>query len=59
MASFFGEKNQSCPSLVLAATPSSIPATLKVQHANGRAFVEGAREIGEYLAHAYGIGIPH
>jgi hypothetical protein len=59
LASLLGEKNQSCPVLVLATSPSSVPATLKVQHANGRAFVEGARMIGEYLAHAHGIGNPH
>lgn len=59
LASLMGEKNQSCPVLVLAASPSNVPATLKVQHANGRAFIEGAREIGEYLAYAHGSGIPH
>ena len=59
LAPLLGEKNQSCPMLVLATIPSNVPAALKVQHANGHAFVEGAREIGGYLAHAHGIGIPH
>ena len=54
-----GEENQSCPVLVLAAVPESASATLRVQHANGHAFVEGAREIAEYLAHIHGTGLPH
>lgn len=54
-----GEENQSCPVLVLATVPANLPARLKVQHANGRAFVADAREIGEYLAQVHGIGLPH
>lgn len=54
-----GEANQGCPVLVLATVPQNLPAHLKVQHANGHAFVADAREIGEYLAHVHGIGLPH
>ena len=54
-----GEANQGCPVLVLATAPQNLPAHLKVQHANGHAFVADAREIGTYLAHVHGIGIPH
>lgn len=59
LVSLLGEQNQSCPVLVLATAPQNLPAHLKVQHANGHAFVADAREIGAYLAHVHGIGIPH
>ncbi len=54
-----GEENQSCPVLVIGVLPADLPPQLKVQHANGHAFVEGAREIGEYFAQVHGTGIPH
>lgn len=54
-----GEANQGCPVLVLATAPQNLPTHIKVQHANGHAFVADPREIGEYLAHIHGIGIPH
>lgn len=59
LVTLLGEENQSCPVLVLASGPPDLPAHLKVQHANGHAFVADAREIGEYLAHVHGIGWPH
>lgn len=59
LVALLGEENQSCPVLVLAAEPVNPPAHLKIRHANGRAFVADAREIGEYLAHVHGIGLPH
>ena len=59
LVELLGEENQSCPVLVLETVPPSVPSNFKLQHANGRAFVEGANEIAEYLAHAHGIGIPH
>ena len=59
LVSLLGEENQSCPVLVVGSEPRNLPPHLKVQQANGRYFVEGAREIGEYLAHARGIGLPH
>jgi hypothetical protein len=59
LVSLLGEQNQSCPVLVLSTAPQNLPAHLKVQHANGHAFVADAREIGAYLAHVHGIGIPH
>ena len=59
LVTLLGEENQSCPVLVLAFEPANLPAHLKVQHANGHAFVADAREIGEYLAHVHGIGLPH
>jgi hypothetical protein len=59
LVDLLGEENQSCPVLVIAAVPEALPSRIKLQHAKGRAFVEGANEIAEYLAHVHGIGIPH
>jgi hypothetical protein len=59
LVSLLGEANQGSPVLVLATVPQNLPAHLKVQHANGHAFVADAREIGQYLAHVHGIGLPH
>jgi hypothetical protein len=59
LVSLLGEANQGCPVLVLATAPQNLPAHLKGQQANGRAFVADPREIGAYLAHVHGIGLPH
>lgn len=59
LVSLLGEANQGCPVLVLGTVPQNLPPHLKVQHANGHAFVADPREIGEYLAHVHGIGLPH
>jgi hypothetical protein len=59
LVSLLGEENQSCPVLVIAEEPPNLPEHLVVQHSNGRAFVDGSREIGEYFAHVHGIGVPH
>jgi Protein of unknown function (DUF3088) len=59
LASLLGKENQSCPMLVLKTVPPNLPSHLKVQRANGHAFVEGSRAIAEYLAHVHGTGIPH
>lgn len=59
LVGLLGEEYQSCPVLVLAAAAHDLPATLPIQQAQGRWFVEGADEIARYLAHVYGIGIPH
>lgn len=58
LVDLLGEANQGCPVLVLAAVPVNPPAELTVQMANGRAFIEGVREIGLYLARTYGAGRP-
>lgn len=59
LVSLLGEENQSCPVLVLGAAVPDRASSQRVQHANGRSFVEGGREITEYLAHMHGTGIPH
>jgi hypothetical protein len=59
LVSLLSEANQGCPVLVLATVPQNLPVQIKVQHANGCAFVADAREIGAYFAHVHGIGLPH
>ena len=59
LVELLGVENQSCPVLVLKETPPGMPSTVPLQQSKGRWFVEGADEIARYLAHAYGIGIPH
>ncbi len=59
LISLLGEAHQGSPVLVLATVPQNLSSHLKVQHANGHAFVADAREIGQYLAHVHGIGLPH
>lgn len=59
LVDLLGEANQSCPVLVLNAVPRGLPSKIKVQKANNFAFVEGADESAEYLAHVHKIGIPH
>jgi hypothetical protein len=59
LAALLGEANQSCPVLVLAKVPANLPSHLKVHMGNNHAFVEGAREIGDYFAHVHGTPLPH
>lgn len=59
LAPVLGEDNQSCPVLILGTPASELPPNINAHRANGRVFVEGARSIGEYLAHVHQIGIPH
>lgn len=59
LADLLGEENQGCPVLVLANPPKNPPTNLAIQTGKGHAFVADAREIGEYLAYAHGIAIPH
>ncbi len=59
LVSLLGERHQGCPVLVLAELPVDPPVQLQVRQSNGRAFVTDAREIGTYLAHVHGIGMPH
>ncbi len=54
-----GEEFQSCPVLVLGSVPSEPVPGVRIQHANGHAFINEPREIGLYLAHVHGTGKPH
>jgi hypothetical protein len=59
LVELLGEEHQSCPVLVLGNAPSVPPASVPMQQANGRWFIEGAEEIATYLAQMYGSGLPH
>lgn len=55
MVGVLGEKHQNCPTLVLAESAlNGFPAP----RANGYAFIDNARDIGAYFAHAYGAAYP-
>lgn len=58
LVALLGEENQSCPVLILSPDSESQPLLSGLRRANGFAFVEGAREIGEYLARVHGSGNP-
>jgi hypothetical protein len=45
LVELLGEENQSCPVLVIESVPAGIAPDIKLQRANGRAFVERANEI--------------
>lgn len=54
-----GEANQSCPVLVLAGhAPANVQAVTIGEH-NGRRFVGGATDIGNYLSQVHKLGRPH
>ena len=59
LVELLGGENQGCPVLVLQSAPEAPPAHLKIRNARGHTFVADAREIGEFLAHVHGIGLPH
>jgi len=59
LVELIGEENQGAPVLILSEKPSDAPANLKIEEANGWAFVSDAREIGEFLSWAHGTGLPH
>lgn len=58
LVTLLGEENQSCPVLILSRLPEAVPLPSGLRRANGFAFVEGAREIGEFFALVYGSGSP-
>ena len=59
IVTLLGEANQSCPVLLLG-NPEGMPGVATRVSADGRRrFIAGARDIGRYLALAYGTGTPH
>ena len=54
-----GEQNQGCPVLVIGSPKAEVLQGADIGEANGRKFISGAKQIGLYLAKAYGIGEPH
>jgi len=59
LVDLLGEENQSCPVLVLKNPPAGSPAFVPIQKEKEHWCIEGADEIARYLAHVYGVGIPH
>ena len=57
MVEMLGEKNQNCPTLVLAEGVDA-GSHAEVKSANDRRFLGNARDIGKYLSHRYGIPFP-
>lgn len=58
VVALLGEANQSCPVLVLGRAEAAAGDAVQTTP-EGRRFIAGAREIGRYLARAYGTGTPH
>lgn len=58
LVGLIGEENQSCPVLILAQPPESLPAEVNLRRAKGRTFVEGVREIGRFWSQTKGTGTP-
>ena len=52
-----GEGDWNCPTLILAGDADAGPHT-KVHEANGKRFLDNARDIGKYFAHRYGTPRP-
>jgi len=57
LVNMLGERNQNCPTLVLAKNADCGPQT-QVQQANGQRFLDNARDIAKYFAHRYGTPMP-
>jgi hypothetical protein len=53
-----GEANQGCPVLVLGDDAPMSVEDLTIASFNGRRFVSGAKEIGNYFSKVYGTGKP-
>ena len=58
LVKLLGAENQSCPVLILSQDSENLPLFSGLRRSNGFAFVEGAREIGEYFAMVHGSGNP-
>ena len=54
-----GEANQSCPVLVLGVVDSGHISGINARDFNGKKFISGAEDIGNYFAKRYGISRPH
>lgn len=59
VAAIFGSEHPGCPLLVFdeQAAPSGIAALQTAS--NGRKYLAGATDIGNYLAQAFGVSAPH
>jgi len=57
IVSLLGEKNQNCPTLVLAAD-SQIFENCGIMTKNGHRFINNARDIARYYAKRFGTPVP-
>lgn len=53
-----GPESQSCPVLVLHATPEVIPSQVSMQQGKGKIFIEGPTQIARYFSVLYHTGTP-
>lgn len=58
LVKLLGPENQSCPVLILSPDSENLPLLSGLRRSYGFAFVEGAREIGEYFALVHASGSP-
>ena len=57
IVAMLGEKNQNCPTLVLAKDSPSFEKC-GIMQKNGHRFINNARDIGRYYAQRFGTAIP-
>ena len=57
IVALLGDKNQNCPTLVLAQDSPSFE-TCGIKHKNGHRFINNARDIGKYYAARFGTPYP-
>ncbi len=57
MAALLGDKNQNCPTLVLAEDSPSFD-DCGIMQKSGRRFINNARDIGKYYAKRFGTPVP-
>ena len=57
MATLLGDKNQNCPTLVLAAGSPSF-GDCGIMQKSGHRFINNARDIGKYYAKRFGTPVP-
>jgi len=57
MVGLLGDKNQNCPTLVLAENSPSFP-DCRIMRKSGHRFINNARDIGKYYARRFGTPWP-
>jgi len=58
VAELLGQQHPGCPVLVVAQ-PDSVPGVTVKYASTGRAYIDGAADISNYLALKYGVAAPH
>ncbi len=57
IVSLLGDKNQNCPTLILANESPEFE-NVGIKNKNGHRFIDNARDIGKYYAQRFGTPIP-